>query len=50
MGCFEDLMQFRDEVDGIKKRFPLKGKTTEFRCRKDWEKRKEDIIRPKVKG
>jgi hypothetical protein len=41
MGCFEDFMQFLDEVDEIKKKGPAKGTTNECRCREDLEKKKK---------
>jgi hypothetical protein len=50
MGCFEDFMQFRDEVDGIKKRGLLRETTNVRRCREDLEKTEEDIGKPNVKA
>ncbi len=42
MGCFEDFMQFRDEVDEVKKKIRGQGASNECRCREDLVKKEDD--------
>jgi hypothetical protein len=41
MGCFEDYMQFRDEVDEAKKKIKGQGASNECRCMGDEMENKE---------
>ncbi|MCK9441064.1 MAG: hypothetical protein M0Q13_06560 [Methanothrix sp.] len=50
MGCFEDYMQFRDEVDEAKKKILRRGACNVRLHMQDLEKREEDISKPKVKA
>ena len=49
MGCFEDYMQFRDEVDEAKKKIEGQEESNECRCRDDLANDEEDISKPKSK-
>ncbi len=49
MGCFEDYMQFRDEVDEAKKKIKGQEESNECRCRDDLANDEEDISKPKSK-
>jgi hypothetical protein len=49
MGCFEDFMQFRDEVDEVRKKILIRGATNGRRCTQDLEEKKEGISKPKAK-
>lgn len=35
MGCFEDYMQFRDDVDEVRKKIQGLGAGNECRCKED---------------
>ena len=50
MGCFEDYIQFRDEVDEAKKKIQGRGASNDCRCKGDLEKKEEDIAKHKVKA
>jgi len=50
MSCFEDYMQFRDEVDEAKKKIRGQGESNECRCRDDLVNDEEDISKTKVKA
>ncbi len=43
MGCFEDYMQFRDEVDEVKKNIQGQEAGRECRCKEDRLNNKEKI-------
>jgi len=47
MGCFEDYMQFRDEVDEVKKKTQSKGTSDECRHRKDLTENEKTSACPK---
>jgi hypothetical protein len=49
MGCFEDFMQFRDEVDEVRKKILVRGATNGCRSTQDQEEKKEGISKPKAK-
>jgi len=49
MGCFEDFMQFRDEVDEVRKKILVRGATNGRRCTQDLVEKKEGISKPKAK-
>ncbi|MDD1750703.1 MAG: hypothetical protein LUO89_12625 [Methanothrix sp.] len=50
MGCFEDFMQFRDDVDEVKRNNLAGRATSGRRCREDLAKKEEDISKFKVKA
>jgi hypothetical protein len=50
MGCFEDYIQFREEVDEAKKKIQGQRASNGCRCKEDLEKKEEDIAMPKVKA
>ncbi|MFZ3149704.1 MAG: hypothetical protein WA137_11780 [Methanothrix sp.] len=50
MGCFEDFMQFRDEVDEAKKKILRRGACNECRCVEDLVKKEENISKSKIKA
>jgi len=43
MGCFEDYMQFRDEVDEVKKKIQGHGASSECRCGEDLLENEENF-------
>jgi hypothetical protein len=45
MSCFEDYMQFRDDVDEVKKKIQGQGASNECRYREDIEKKKKTSLR-----
>ncbi|MDD2836574.1 MAG: hypothetical protein PHY05_10570 [Methanothrix sp.] len=47
MGCFEDYMQFRDEVDEVKTKTQSKGTSDECRCIKDRAENEKTSASPK---
>lgn len=49
MGCFEDYMQFRDEVDEAKKKIQGHGASNKCRGKEDQIGNDENISKPKVK-
>jgi hypothetical protein len=49
MSCFEDYMQFRDEVDEVKKKIQSKGTSDECRRRKDRAENEKTSATPKPK-
>ncbi|MFZ2471236.1 MAG: hypothetical protein WAW52_04765 [Methanothrix sp.] len=50
MGCFEDYMQFRDEVDEAKKKIRSQVARNVCQCKRDLEKKEEYIGKPKVRA
>jgi hypothetical protein len=50
MGCFEDYMQFRDEVDEAKRKTRGNGASKKCRCKEDQIENDEDISKLKAKS
>ncbi|MDD2755587.1 MAG: hypothetical protein PHS80_08680 [Methanothrix sp.] len=41
MGCFEDYMQFRNDVDEVKKKIHRQRTSDECRCREDRDEKEK---------
>ena len=44
MSCFDDLMQFRDEVDRAEKNILLRGRLDRLKCRRLAKKENQECL------